>query len=58
MTLMIILILSIIITILVGIFINNRINPIEKRLSRKQVFTAGTLIGLVIGAFYYYQQLI
>jgi|GEM_PF-6053936 uncharacterized protein YqgC (DUF456 family) len=58
MELFFIVILCILFTVLLGIFINYLINPIEKRISFTKIAAIGSFLGLIIGLFFYWQQFI
>ncbi|HDE6890396.1 TPA: hypothetical protein PDW76_002676 [Staphylococcus aureus] len=53
-----IILLIILLSIGIGVFFNNLINPVDKRVSFKKIVIVGIFLGIVIGLFFYWQQII
>ncbi|CPQ84737.1 MULTISPECIES: hypothetical protein [Mammaliicoccus] len=53
-----IILIIILLSIGIGVFFNNLINPVDKRVSFKKIVIVGIFLGIVIGLFFYWQQII
>ncbi|WP_436863373.1 hypothetical protein [Mammaliicoccus sciuri] len=53
-----IILIIILLSICIGVFFNNLINPVDKRVSFKKIVIVGIFLGIVIGLFFYWQQII
>lgn len=53
-----IILIIILLSIGIGVFFDNLINPVDKRASFKKIVIVGIFLGIVIGLFFYWQQII
>ncbi|MEB7656828.1 hypothetical protein P3U62_06360 [Mammaliicoccus vitulinus] len=51
-------IVIILMTIGIGLFFNYLINPVDKRIPFRKIVFVGFLLGIIIGLFFYWEQII